>query len=84
MLAGIAVSAADPSGLWGMRKEAFASSAAKLDGGSNELIKSVVADFETSEGRSAVQRRFASGLPVPRRLTSLSVPSRICKTYRDS
>jgi len=59
MLAGMAVSAAEPSGLWGMLKEAFASSsalaAAKLDGGSNELIKSVVADFETSEGRSAVQ-----------------------------
>ena len=55
MLAGMAVSAAEPSGLWGMLKEAFASSsalaAAKLDGGSNELIKSVVADFETSEGR---------------------------------
>ena len=44
MLAGMAVSAAEPSGLWGMLKEAFASSsalaAAKLDGGSNELIKS--------------------------------------------
>jgi hypothetical protein len=59
LLPGMAVSAAEPSGLWEMLKEAFASSsalaAAKLDGGSNELIKSVVADFETSEGRSAVQ-----------------------------
>jgi hypothetical protein len=67
MLAGMAVSAAEPSGLWGMLKEAFASSsalaAAKLDGGSNELIKSVLADFETWEGRSSVQealrKRFA-------------------------
>lgn len=67
MLAGMAVSAAEPSGLWGLLKEAFASSsalaAAKLDAGSNELIKTIVADFETSEGRSVVQdalrKRFA-------------------------
>src|SRR6478736_5816001 len=58
MLAGMAVSAAEPSGLWGSLKEAFASSSAlaeaKLDSGSNELVKAVVADFET-EGRKAVQ-----------------------------
>jgi hypothetical protein len=67
MLAGMAVSAAEPSGLWGMLKEAFASSsalaAAKLDAGSNELIKAVVADYETSEGRAKIQEalraRFA-------------------------
>lgn len=67
MLAGMAVSAAEPSGLWGMLKEAFASSsalaAAKLDPGSNELIKGVVADYETSDGRAAIQKavreRFA-------------------------
>jgi hypothetical protein len=67
MLAGMAVSAAEPSGLWGMLKEAFASSstlaAAKLDPGSNELIKAVVADYETSDGRAKVQEalrnRFA-------------------------
>ena len=43
MLAGMAVSAAEPSGLWGSLKEAFASSSAlaeaKLDSGSNELVK---------------------------------------------
>ena len=59
MLAGMAVSAAEPSGLWGSLKEAFASSSAlaeaKLDSGSNELVKAVVADFETPEGRKAVQ-----------------------------
>ena len=59
MLAGMAVSAAEPSGLWGALKEAFASSsalaAAKSNAGSNELIKAVVADFETKEGRTAVQ-----------------------------
>jgi hypothetical protein len=45
MLVGIAVSTADPSGLWGTLKEAAASSSAiataKLDAGSNELIKAV-------------------------------------------
>ena len=59
MLAGIGVSTADPSGLWGTLKEAAASSSAiataKLDAGSNELIKAVTADIETSEGRSALQ-----------------------------
>src|SRR5512134_3058612 len=56
MLAGIAVSAADPNGLWGTLKEAFAGSSAmstsKLDPASNELVKEAVADFETSQGRS--------------------------------
>ena len=59
MLAGVAVSAAEPSGLWGTLKEGFASSAtmakAKLDPSSNELIKAVIADLETSARRSAVQ-----------------------------
>ena len=60
MLVGIAVSTADPSGLWGTLKEAAASSSAiataKLDAGSNELIKAVIAAIETSEGRSALQK----------------------------
>jgi hypothetical protein len=64
MLAGIAVSTADPSGLWGTLKEAAASSSAiataKLDAGSNELIKAVIADIETSEGRSALQSALRS------------------------
>ena len=56
MLAGIAVTAAEPSGLWGAFKEAFASSSAlavaKSSAGSNKLIKAVVADFETKDGPS--------------------------------
>jgi|SRR6185436_3880791 len=60
MLAGMAVSSADPSGLWGLVKEGFASTlalaAAKSDAHSNELVKAVVADFETPEGRSTVQQ----------------------------
>ena len=66
MLAGMAVSAAEPNGLWGALKEAFASSsalaAAKSNAGSNELIKAVVADFETKEGRTAVKEALRQDL----------------------
>ena len=59
MMVGMAVTLADPSGLIGMTKEGLASGsallAAKTDPDANELIKSVVADFETSEGRSAAR-----------------------------
>ena len=72
MLAGMAVSAAEPSGLLGTLKEAFASSAAlaaaKRDSGANELIKAIVADFETSDGRAKVQEamraRFFGAKPA--------------------
>ena len=72
MVVGIAVSTADPSGIWGTLKEAFASgsalSASKLDPGSSELVKAVVADFQTSEGMSGVQnalrKRFAGAEPA--------------------
>jgi hypothetical protein len=57
MMAGIAVSAADPSGLWGLLKESFAGSsalaAAKTDPTTKPLIKAVVADFLTSQGHTA-------------------------------
>ena len=56
MMAGIAVTAAEPSGLWGLLKESFAGGSAlvtaKMDGGSNPLIKAVVTDFETAQARS--------------------------------
>ena len=59
MLSGIAVSAADPSGLWGTFKEAFASksalAASKLEPVSNELIKAAIADLETKEARSSIR-----------------------------
>jgi hypothetical protein len=55
-MAGVAVSAADPSGLWGLLKESFAEGtalvAAKTDPTTKPLIKTVVADFETAQGRS--------------------------------
>jgi hypothetical protein len=72
MLAGMAVSAAEPSGLWGALKEAFASSsalaAAKTNAESSEIIKAVVAEFETKEGRAAVQealRQHLAGAAKP-------------------
>ena len=53
----LAVTAAEPSGLWGLLKESFATGTilakAKMDTGSNPLIKAVVDDFATSEGRAA-------------------------------
>ena len=58
-MAGIAVSAADPSGLWGLLKESFAEGkelvAVKTDPAAKPLIKAVVADFETSQGRSTAR-----------------------------
>jgi hypothetical protein len=58
LVAGLAITAAEPSGLFGALKEAFASSsalaAAKSNPDSNELIKAVIADFETKEARSDV------------------------------
>lgn len=57
MATSLAVTAAEPSGLWGLLKESFASGSllakAKMDSGSNPLVKAVVDDFATSEGRAA-------------------------------
>jgi hypothetical protein len=59
MMAGIAVSAAEPSGLWGLLKEGLASGTAlmraKMDTGTNPFIKAIVADFESAEGRSVAR-----------------------------
>lgn len=58
-MAGIAVSAADPSGLWGLLKESFAEGTAlmtaKTDSTTKPLIKAVVTDFETSQGRATAR-----------------------------
>ena len=71
MMAGIAVTVAEPSGLWGLLKESFASGSAlrqaKIDPGSSPLIKAVVADFDTSEGQSTardgLREKLATGKP---------------------
>ena len=72
MIAGMAISAADPGGLWGLLKESFAGGAAltqaAADPNANALVKAVVADFSTSEGRSAardgLKAEFADGKPA--------------------
>ena len=66
MLAGLAVTLAEPSGIWGMMKEGMASSfamlQAKTDAGATELAKALVADMETSEGRSVAQQGLKAEL----------------------
>jgi hypothetical protein len=54
MMTGVAVSAAEPSGLFGALKESFAESHAIIEAssGPNELIRSLAAEFETSAGRT--------------------------------
>lgn len=66
MLSGMAVTAADPSGLIGVLKESMATGrsllAAKSDPDSNELIRAVAADFSTSEGRQSVREELKATL----------------------
>jgi hypothetical protein len=66
MLAGMAVSAAEPSGLFGMLKESFATGKllvqAKSDVAANELVKAVAADYETAEGRKAASEGLRAKL----------------------
>jgi hypothetical protein len=58
MIAGMAVTAADPSGLWGLLKESFAGGGAlaeaTTDSGANALVKAVATDF-IGEGRSTAR-----------------------------
>ncbi len=72
MNAGMAVSAAEPHGLWTLLKESFASSTelahAAADPNANPLIKAVVADFMTSDGRTVardgLKAEFANSQPA--------------------
>jgi len=66
--AGTAISAADPSGLWGLLKESFAGGRAlaktKADPAANALTQALVADFGTAEGsaaREALKNKFKGG-----------------------
>jgi hypothetical protein len=71
MAPGIAITAADPSGLWGLLKESFAGGTelakAKTDPGANALIKALVDDFGTAEGgaaRDALKASFRDSKPA--------------------
>jgi hypothetical protein len=66
-VAAIAVSAADPSGLWGTLRELSAGSAAIAAAGrdphANELVRTVISTLDTDEGQAdlqkALRKRFA-------------------------
>jgi len=66
MLSGMAVTAAEPSGLLGVLKESMATGrsliAARSDPQSNDLVRAVAAEFETSEGRQAARDRLKATL----------------------
>ena len=69
--AGIAITAAEPSGLWGLLKEGFAGGAvmakAKTDASTNALIKAVITDFGAAEGsaaRDGLKARFKQSKPA--------------------
>ncbi len=64
MMSGLAVTAAEPSGILGVLKESFAASRALLEGksDSDELVKAIEADFETSEGRTFAKDGFREKL----------------------
>ena len=56
IMAGHAVTAADPSGLWGQLKEKLSGRWTLLEAktlGANELIRAVATDFDTNAGRTA-------------------------------
>jgi hypothetical protein len=82
-MAGIAVSAADPSGLWGLPKESFASGSelvkAKMDPAANPLIKAVAADFETTAGRTTARDGLKEKL---KGLKPAEIPAKCIETLR--
>ena len=66
MVGAIAITAADPSGVWGLLKESMAGGWAVLEARqnahANPLVRAVAEDFATAEGRTtaraALQSRF--------------------------
>jgi hypothetical protein len=66
MLAGLAVTMAEPSGIWGMLKESMASAraliAAGQDAKASPLMKSMLTDMETSSGRTTARDEISADL----------------------
>ena len=66
MQAGMAVAAAEPSGLWGLFKESLAASnaltEARADAGANELVRAVAADLATAESQEVSHDGFLADL----------------------
>ena len=59
MVAGMAITAADPGGVWGLLKEGMSGGwaliEARQDAQANQLVRAVAEDFATSEGRSSAR-----------------------------
>jgi hypothetical protein len=62
MMAGIAVTAADPSGLWGTLKESMASAHAVMGAARDASANELVSEFETGEGRAAAREGLRTQL----------------------
>lgn len=82
LVAGVAISAADPSGLIGMMKESMASARALLqakgDPDADALVKAVAGAFETSEGRGLAQdgvKAAISGSEAPADMVEKAIDS---------
>ena len=77
LIAGVAISAADPSGLIGMMRESMASARAliqaKADPSADALVKAVGSEFERSEGRGLAQegvKAAIAGAKTPAEIVS--------------
>src|SRR3974377_396 len=85
MMAGIAVTAADPSGLWGLLKESFASSSelvkVRVAPGATPLVKAVVSDFGNAEGRSTARDGLKEKL---KGLKPAEIPAKCVETLRQA
>src|SRR5258708_20581195 len=70
LIAGVGISAADPSGLIGMMRESMASARAliqaKTDPNADALVKAVAGEFETSEGRGIAQDGVKTAISGPK------------------
>ena len=82
IVAGVAISAADPSGLIGLMKESMASARALIqaetDPNADALVKAVATDFETSAGRGLAQdgvKAAISGAKAPADIVSKALDS---------
>ncbi|UFW53504.1 MULTISPECIES: hypothetical protein [Bradyrhizobium] len=81
MNAGMAITAAAPSGLFGLLKESFAGGTAlaqaATDPNANPLVKAVVADFQTSDGRAVAHDGLKAelGQSAPAEIKSKTINS---------
>ena len=87
LLAGRAVTLAEPNGLWGVFKESLASGrallSAKSDTDAGELAKAIVAEMESSEGRGEARETLRAELagksPADARQSILAMLTRVAE-----